>query len=147
MNCLPFLVSKTWEAVHLSLLTWCPIHRTHSKYCANRFVDREMLKEFYVLQAVKSLRNACAHNSCILNNLRADRPLFKPSYVVTRELSTIVGIGLDQRKSERGWLPRVEGRLRDRGRYATCQLFRNASRRNEKELQAQEDQGEVREEE
>lgn len=70
------------------------------KFCANRFDDREMLKEFYILQAVKSLRNACAHNSCILNNLRADRPQFKPSYVVTRELSTIAGIGLDQRKSK-----------------------------------------------
>ena len=35
------------------------------KYCANRFVDREMLKRFYILQAVKLLRNACAHNSCI----------------------------------------------------------------------------------
>lgn len=70
------------------------------KFCAKRFNDREMLKEFYILQAVKSLRNACAHNSCILNNLRADRPQFKPSYVVTRELSTIAGIGLDQRKSK-----------------------------------------------
>ena len=70
------------------------------KFCANRFGDREMLKEFYILQAVKSLRNACAHNSCILNNLRADRPQFKPSYVVTRELSTVAGIGLDQRKSK-----------------------------------------------
>lgn len=70
------------------------------KFCANRFDDREMLKEFYILQAVKSLRNACAHNSCILNNLRADRPQFKPSYVVTRELSTIAGIGLEQRKSK-----------------------------------------------
>lgn len=70
------------------------------KFCANRFDDREMLKEFYILQAVKSLRNACAHNSCILSNLRADRPQFKPSYVVTRELSTIAGIGLDQRKSK-----------------------------------------------
>ena len=35
-----------------------------------------------------------------MNNLRADRPQFKPSYVVTRELSTIAGIGLDQRKSK-----------------------------------------------
>lgn len=70
------------------------------RFCANRFDDREMLKEFYILQAVKSLRNACAHNSCILNKLRADRPQFKPSYVVTRELSTIAGIGLDQRKSK-----------------------------------------------
>lgn len=70
------------------------------KFCANRFDDREMRKEFYILQAVKSLRNACAHNSCILNNLRADKPLHKPSYVVTRELSTIPGLGLDQRKSK-----------------------------------------------
>ena len=70
------------------------------RFCANRFDDREMLKEFYILQAVKSLRNACAHNSCILNNLRAERPQFKTSYIVTRELSTIPGIGLDQRKSK-----------------------------------------------
>lgn len=72
------------------------------KFCARRFNDRELNKEFYILQAVKSQRNACAHNSCILNNLRADRPQFKPSYVVTRELSTIAGIGLDQRKSKMG---------------------------------------------
>ena len=88
------------------LSKWCttlvrfrPFH-LWNKFCARRFNDREMNKEFYILQAVKSLRNACAHNSSILNNLRADRPQFKPSYVVTRELSTIAGIGLDQRKSK-----------------------------------------------
>ena len=70
------------------------------KFCARQFNDREMDKEFYILQAVKSLRNTCVHNSCILNNLRADRAQFKPSYVVTHELSAIAGIGLDQRKSK-----------------------------------------------
>ncbi len=55
----------------------------------------EEVRKGDILQGVKSLRNACAHNSYILNNLRADRPQFKPSYVVTRELSTIAGIGLD----------------------------------------------------
>lgn len=50
------------------------------KFCAKRFNDREMLNEFYIFQAVKSLRNACAHNNCILNNLSAGKPIYEPRY-------------------------------------------------------------------
>lgn len=70
------------------------------KFCAERFGDRKMLDEFYLLQAVKSLRNACAHNNCILNSLRAGKPMYTPRYAVMQELSTIPGIGNDQRKSK-----------------------------------------------
>lgn len=33
------------------------------KFCADKFDDKKMMDEFYLLQSVKSLRNACAHNT------------------------------------------------------------------------------------
>ncbi len=70
------------------------------KFCAKRFNDREMLNEFYIFQAVKSLRNACAHNNCILNNLSAGKPIYEPRHDVMQELSTISSIGPGQRRAK-----------------------------------------------
>ena len=70
------------------------------KFCANRFGDREMLNEFYIFQAVKSLRNACAHNNCVLNNLSSGKPIYQPRHDVMQELSGISGIGPGQRRSK-----------------------------------------------
>ncbi|MDO4849568.1 MAG: Abi family protein [Coriobacteriia bacterium] len=38
-------------------------------FCAERWGDGEMLQRHYVLKSVRALRNACAHNSCILNGV------------------------------------------------------------------------------
>ena len=38
-------------------------------FCANRWDDEEMRQEHYVLRSTQGLRNACAHNSCILNGV------------------------------------------------------------------------------
>ena len=38
-------------------------------FCAERWADEQMLQQHYVLKSVKALRNACAHNSCILNGI------------------------------------------------------------------------------
>ena len=38
-------------------------------FCAERWEDAEMLQRHYVLKSVRALRNACAHNSCILNGV------------------------------------------------------------------------------
>ncbi len=38
-------------------------------FCANRWGDGEMLQEHYALKSVKALRNATAHNHCIINGL------------------------------------------------------------------------------
>ncbi len=40
---------------------------TFYKYCAKRWEDGVMLQEHYVLRSVKALRNATAHNHCIIN--------------------------------------------------------------------------------
>lgn len=38
-------------------------------FCAQRWGNDQMLQQHYVLKSVRALRNACAHNSCILNGI------------------------------------------------------------------------------
>lgn len=62
------------------------------KYCAGILGSKEMTDEFYLLQSVKTLRNACAHNNCILNDIRGGGAVHRPDRRVLRALSSI-GIG------------------------------------------------------
>lgn len=40
------------------------------RFCAERFNDKAMNNDYYILQAVRGIRNACAHNNCFLNDLQ-----------------------------------------------------------------------------
>lgn len=40
-----------------------------TRYCAERWNDRPLLRRHYLLKHVKSIRNSSAHGSCILNDL------------------------------------------------------------------------------
>lgn len=40
-----------------------------TRYCAERWGDRPLLKRHYLLKHAKSIRNSSAHGSCILNDL------------------------------------------------------------------------------
>ena len=40
-------------------------------FCANRWEDKHMVETHYILKSVKSLRNACSHNTCIINGFTA----------------------------------------------------------------------------
>lgn len=42
------------------------------KFCAERWNNERLRQEHYVLKSVKALRNACAHNSCIVNGFKDD---------------------------------------------------------------------------
>lgn len=45
------------------------------EFCANRSQGKnkkELLRRLYLMRVVKDLRNACAHNNCIINDLRAE---------------------------------------------------------------------------
>lgn len=59
-----------------------------------------MLDDFYLLQTVKGLRNACAHNNCIINDMASGRPRYKAGYAVSRALGKVGGIGADQRRAK-----------------------------------------------
>lgn len=50
------------------------------------------------LNVVKSLRNACAHNNCIIHNLR--KGYSKPSSKISRFISEISDISKDERKNK-----------------------------------------------
>lgn len=69
------------------------------RFCANRFGGKKMTGYFYMLQSVKALKNACAHNSCILNDLKGGTAQRAVSYDVARALSKI-GIGDEVRKTK-----------------------------------------------
>ena len=70
------------------------------KFCAARFNDAGMKDRFYLLQSVRGLRNACAHNNCIINDMKAGEPRHQLNYEVSKALGAINGIGRDQRKSK-----------------------------------------------
>ena len=58
-------------------------------YIADRLNDKDMIDEAYLLKNVRELRNACAHNNCILNDLRAETSSYKTNYKILNELSKI----------------------------------------------------------
>lgn len=72
------------------------------KFCADRFIqydhhdyllanDKQMQDEFYMLLDIKHLRNAAAHNNCILNDLKTKKKTTKKksNLRLTRALSNI----------------------------------------------------------
>lgn len=70
------------------------------KFCGNRFKKRPMVDMFYLLQSVKSLRNACAHNNCILNDMNSGKPMYEVRHGLRDEIAQIDSIGKGQRKSK-----------------------------------------------
>ena len=69
------------------------------RFCAKRFGDKNMQNSYYLLQKVKSLRNACAHNNCVLNNLAAGTSKYSIPYELARAVGKIGSLGRDSRKS------------------------------------------------
>jgi len=68
-------------------------------FCANRWNNAQMKKDFYMLQSTKGIRNACSHNSCIINEIEAGTPIHNSSYEVRRALGRI-GISQAVQKSK-----------------------------------------------
>ncbi len=56
-------------------------------FLANKIGDKKMIDEAYLLKNVRELRNACAHNNCILNDLKTGTATHKANYNVLKELS------------------------------------------------------------
>lgn len=76
------------------------------KFVANKLQDREMIDEAYLLKNVRELRNACAHNNCILNELNANTTEYKTNYKI---LNQIAKIGISKKsRSKRMTNPRIQ---------------------------------------
>lgn len=76
------------------------------KFCAERFSaqfasfpnkplhnSRDMINDFYLMLSVKRIRNAAAHNNCILNDLRAQKHREQVSFELIRSLRNDLGFG------------------------------------------------------
>ena len=67
------------------------------QFCANRFGNNDMKDNIYLFLTIKKIRNASAHNNCILNDLIIKSHKYKVNYGVSRALSAI-GVKYSQRK-------------------------------------------------
>lgn len=73
------------------------------RYCSGRWGDQAMRDEHYVLKSVKALRNACAHNSLIVNGFT--RAVGNADYQVSRCISvSLAQNGMPKTKSRRAKL-------------------------------------------
>lgn len=59
------------------------------KFCADRWNDKDLLNDFYLMKDVKALRNAAAHNNCILNDITIKDSKHKTNHAVKISLKTI----------------------------------------------------------
>lgn len=64
------------------------------EFCSNRCPDdshqKKLYSRLYLMRIVKDLRNACAHNNCIINDLRAPLPQnITPNLQVTNALANL----------------------------------------------------------
>lgn len=62
------------------------------RFCADRFQDKKMQNNYYRLLTCKEIRNASAHNNCILNDLNADSSQHTTNEEVSRALMEIPGV-------------------------------------------------------
>lgn len=66
-------------------------------FCAEYFNDKDLKEDYYLLQSVRNIRNAAAHNNCIINNLSLNNNSYAPNKKVLAFLSKI-GVSKDSRK-------------------------------------------------
>ncbi|MEI8200551.1 MAG: Abi family protein [Eubacteriales bacterium] len=77
------------------------------KFCADRFDDEEMKDDFYLFLQVKCIRNASAHNNCIINDLLSKNASHSTRYGVSAALGKIANISEQIRDTKMG-NPRIQ---------------------------------------
>ena len=71
--------------------------RPFYKFRAGRADNGDTRSRYYLLMEVKNLRNACAHNNCVINDPSTKGPPVNWGHTLTQELARIRGIGKSQR--------------------------------------------------
>lgn len=77
------------------------------KFCAYRFADLEMKDDFYLFLQVQCIRNAAAHNNCIINDLLSKNALHSTNFGVSVALGKIANISEQMRDTKMG-NPRIQ---------------------------------------
>ena len=71
-------------------------------FCAERFQSKQMKDRFYIMIRCKNVRNACAHNDCLINDLHINTAAYPPKYTVNKALSKIRSLSRDSRMNRMG---------------------------------------------
>lgn len=66
-------------------------------FCADRFDSKDMRNNRYLLMSIKKLRNAAAHNNCLINDLVSEDNSIRSNYKVSQAVANI-GIKAKQRR-------------------------------------------------
>ncbi len=69
------------------------------KFCANKLNSKDLINDHYLLLSIKDLRNACAHNNCIINDLSAKNSKYRPNHDILKILGQN-GISKATRKTQ-----------------------------------------------
>ncbi len=69
-------------------------------FCSERYNNLDMKNEHYILKTCKEIRNACAHSSCILNNLHLNTAMHKTSFEVNKSLYNIERLSKNMAKKK-----------------------------------------------
>lgn len=85
------------------------------EFCAKRLNSKEMLNDFYLLKAIKELRNASAHNNCILNDLSAKDNDKTQNYDLIRELKSISKTTRDKKLKTREFIRSLQHSIHTNG--------------------------------
>ena len=64
------------------------------RFIAEKLKDKKMINESYMLMDVRELRNACAHNNCIINDLKSGTSKYPANYII---LNTIAKMGISKK--------------------------------------------------
>lgn len=59
------------------------------RFCAKTINDKRLLDNYYLLLSIKDLRNATAHNNCLINDLSPHTSRFNTNYRISHELSKL----------------------------------------------------------
>lgn len=58
-------------------------------FVSKEIKNKQMIDEAYLFKNVRELRNACAHNNCIINSLRVNTTLHIPNFKIMQEIANI----------------------------------------------------------
>lgn len=67
-------------------------------FCAEKFKDKQMKDNYYMFKTCKEIRNAAAHNNCIINDLKTHTQKHETNTQVTKWLQSIDGMNNNFRK-------------------------------------------------
>ena len=70
------------------------------KFISDRFGDTKMKNEYYMLQEIRKIRNACAHSNCILNDLKSSQKNNFPANNDVVQAVSKAGISKGSRKKK-----------------------------------------------